>query len=436
MINDRILKIKEIDEKRFKLFKKGEIFDDWAKYFFEDQNVSNRKETGSFYTPEWIVRIMVERTLNYFIDKNIDISNIKILEPSVGTGNFVDVLIDEINKKTGKPYKKIVENISVIDVNNDSLTILKQRIVEKYDVEITNVFNEDALSNNTNEYDLIIGNPPYGNLLSKEYKEKNSDKYNNIALTFLSIFQNKLSDNGILYFIVPHSFSRSGSGSEIWRKEVKDNKSLYEIIDVGNPFFDITLEQIIVGLNKKENLEILSGSIRRNEAIRKISISDFYSEKDVRMIIYFDDHYKKIMNNYKNFPFDGKRGKDYKKQDLESEKRDGNYFLVGGKNISKRGLVHLKNYDKFVSDSTYVLDKEEVAITQFGTNLKASILKPGVVPSGGVVIIRAKELKNEEIVGFLNRNDVEEFLRKYILNYAELTVHLDSKYINQIPYFL
>lgn len=436
MLNDNIIKLKEKDEKRFKLFKVGEIFDSWSKYFFEDRHVLNRKGVGAFYTPEWIVKIMVERALRKLLDKNCDLAKIKILEPSAGTGNFVDILIEEIHQMTHRSYQSIADQIYLIDINLDSLKLLIKRMKEKYNVEMKNIFHEDALEHQGTGYDLIIGNPPYGNLLSKEYKKEHGDRYNNIALSFLAKFQKSLSDDGILYFIVPHSFSRSGLGSEIWRNEIKKEKSLYEVIDVGNPFYDITLEQIIVGLNKKNNLLINSGSIRKNKPIEEINIDDFYSKEDSRMIIYFDEYYRNIMNKFTLFPFYGKRGKDYKKDELEQEKNETNYFLVGGKNISKNGIIYLKNYDKFVSDKTHVLEREVVGITQFGTNLKAAIIKKGMIPSGGIVLIKSKHLNNDEIVAFLNRKDVEEFLRKYIFNYAELTVHIDAKYIKQIPYFI
>ena len=40
----------------------------------------------------------------------------------------------------------------------------------------------------------------------------------------------------------------------------------------------------------------------------------------------------------------------------------------------------------------------------------------------------------EEAINYLNKKEVNEYLQKYILNGAELTVHLDGKYLKQIPY--
>ena len=37
-------------------------------------------------------------------------------------------------------------------------------------------------------------------------------------------------------------------------------------------------------------------------------------------------------------------------------------------------------------------------------------------------------------ISYLNKSSVNEYLKKYILNGAELTVHLDGKYLKQIPF--
>ena len=99
-----------------------------------------------------------------------------------------------------------------------------KRIKDIFGFELHNFYCCDALLFDMKGFDLIIGNPPYGNLLDKELKIKLKDKYGNIALNFINHFYKLLTNNGLLYFIVPHSFSRAGQGALVWRKEIIENK--------------------------------------------------------------------------------------------------------------------------------------------------------------------------------------------------------------------
>jgi type I restriction-modification system DNA methylase subunit len=437
-LESKYLELKERDLKRFKSFKKEQLLlDKWSKYSFYDFliNSEERSERGSFYTPEWIVRLMVHNSFSILKKKGLELSQIKILEPSCGSGNFLQVIIEELHLETKKSYQQIVEeNIYSLDIDSEAIKVSMERIEELFSVKLKNIYCEDALFFKEKEFDLIIGNPPYGNLLNKGLKDKLSDKYSNIALNFMDHFYDALSENGLLYFIVPHSFSRAGQGSLVWREKIIQDKSLYEIIDVGNPFFDITLEQIIVGLTKSKNEEVITNSIRYNQKGNIVKYFDIFDNNEKMISIYYDEIYENIKKSNPIYPFNGKRGKDFNKKELFDKKDDNNYWVILGKNISKSGVINVANYDKYSQSKEYVLDKEYVAITQFGINLKAALVPKDTIPSGGIVIIQHGELSQEEAINYLNKKEVNEYLQKYILNGAELTVHLDGKYLKQIPY--
>lgn len=434
-----LYKIKENDIKRFNDFKKKRLNNDgWSEYAFFDMGIEkdSRSNTGSFYTPEWIVTLMVKNCIEKLIQKGVDINNFKILEPSVGSGNFIHILIQEIHKVTNQDYQSIINNIHVIDINSEAIDICKRKIKNLFNADLKNINIMDALDYNREyDFDLIIGNPPYGNILSKEKKHSLNDKFSNIALNFIEFFKNKLSNKGIMEFIVPHSFTRAGSGSKKWRDIIKEDYSLYQAIDVGNPFFDITLEQVILSFSREKNLYIETGSLRESLILERKNVvhNDFYNEDDNRMILYFNDEYKDIKNKAVLYPFSGKRGKDYLKSSTSKNKEDGSWIILG-KNIKKGKLEHIENYDQYIIDEKNVLTEDVLAITQFGTNLKAAIIPKGCIASGGVVIVSYENISIEEAMDYLNRKSVNEYLKKYILNNAELTVHLDGKYISQIPY--
>ena len=62
-----------------------------------------RKATGSYYTPDYIVRYIVENTLAPLCeDKTVDeILSLKILDPATGSGHFLVGVVDYLAEKLG-----------------------------------------------------------------------------------------------------------------------------------------------------------------------------------------------------------------------------------------------------------------------------------------------------------------------------------------------
>lgn len=90
------------------------------------------------------------------IDKDV----VRILEPSVGTGNFVPFII-----KKYAAVKSII--IDVVDIDPDVISVLKY-IISKFRLPANvtiNFITDDFLLHKFNErYDLVIGNPPFNKL--------------------------------------------------------------------------------------------------------------------------------------------------------------------------------------------------------------------------------------------------------------------------------
>ena len=91
---------------------------------------------------------------------DIDKEEIHILEPSVGTGNFIPFII---KKYASAKFLKI----DVVDIDPDVIAILKF-IISKHTLPNNisiNFINDDFLLHNFNrQYDLVIGNPPFNKL--------------------------------------------------------------------------------------------------------------------------------------------------------------------------------------------------------------------------------------------------------------------------------
>ena len=112
--------------------------------------ISLKKMSGEFYTPPFIVDLMVERVFHYLIlNKKIDdisfenfsnsLLKLKFLDPAVGTGNFLLGLLKFIWKKLSSYSKSLehihsilrefcLENIYALDINPNSVEQCKERI--------------------------------------------------------------------------------------------------------------------------------------------------------------------------------------------------------------------------------------------------------------------------------------------------------------------
>lgn len=172
---------------------------DWLRKYtgaggLEKQGAEGKGLLSEFYTPKNIVNKMWDLAAQY-----VNIDGAKVLEPSVGVGSFLE------QSKNGK-------NFDVIEMNPVSAQITK---ILYPDANVTTgVFQEKFIdkSNNTPvkkvtpEYDIVIGNPPYGQY-SGRYKGLGEGKlFSRIETYFISRGLDTLKENGVMVFIVPSSF--------------------------------------------------------------------------------------------------------------------------------------------------------------------------------------------------------------------------------------
>jgi DNA (cytosine-5)-methyltransferase 1 len=139
---------------------------------------------------------------------------LSILEPSVGAGNFIPLLVEK--------YKTVKDvEIDVIDIDKNAIEVLKLllkklNLPKNVKINIINadflLYGETSLFNQPKHYDIVIGNPPFGDI--SENKELLSlykrDKYNTETNNLFSFFLEKAMQLGdTVGMIIPKSFLSS-----------------------------------------------------------------------------------------------------------------------------------------------------------------------------------------------------------------------------------
>jgi len=171
------------------------------------KNTSN-KEQGLYFTPEWIVELMVSM---------IDIAQkpnhlLNILEPACGRLQFIRKYVE--NNSQNPSLRKIIG--VEIDPKIVELIETEGRLSE------VQVINDDYLLwENDIKFDIIIGNPPYGipspnehysiridNETKSKYKDLHETWYGkyNLYGAFIEKSIKMLNNGGQLLFIVPATF--------------------------------------------------------------------------------------------------------------------------------------------------------------------------------------------------------------------------------------
>lgn len=359
---------------------------------FENQRFSdkeNGKTTGVFYTPWNIVDFIVSNSFKLFFEKhfkgltdpkikfdpkrmlhllnekknlrnslNLEINNIKILDPASGSGRFLMATanylfnIYKLTNENQSDYlikkKIILDQIYGIDIDDDANIISKLRLVnwlyygtdsdisKKFRSDLTfsdirnelselgvkfKIFNEDYLMDfNQNGFDIILGNPPYvenKKISDPNYKRKLCGKFVSayklfdLSVVFIEKSINLLNPKkGILSFLIPNKFLAADYGIKI-RKFILKNTQIREIVNISssNSFKQIATYPIILFLKKGPNKSnpVFIQNIKNFQQINNYNWNQIYSFPQEKIqhfpsfTIPLSDNIELIDNIYSNY---------------------------------------------------------------------------------------------------------------------------------------
>ena len=411
LINTRI---QNIDNDCYEYISKNIDLDSLEKVntFFESLLSENEKiEKGIVFTPEYICDYIVKNTIKKFEN------NTKIIDPSCGCGIFIISLLNYLKRKSNKKIIELLEqNIYGIDITKDNIERAKIILTlyaiingeDKEDIkfnfiEADSLFTDWNLLFKENEFDYIIGNPPYINNhdLKSDYIEKLSSNFQtttegtfNIFYAFIEQSMKYLKKDGKLGYIVPNNFIHIQSAKPL-RKFIKDNKYLNRIIDFkDNTIFYPTLTYNCILFLSNNNNSFSFAKIEKKSNIRDVfkkiefKISKTSSLKDDGWEL-VDEKVKYNISKIESFDFK-----------LDKYIRVGiatlrdKVYIIDGYDDKKQMYYKIINNKKYYIENDLIFPYVKVSKYKTENDLK-HIIFPYRLIDNNAVLISYDEMKNK-----------------------------------------
>jgi type I restriction-modification system DNA methylase subunit len=253
-----------------------------------------RKKDGIYYTPEFITRYIVERTLGRWLDENPGgLGRVAVLDPACGSGAFLNQALDFLRQRHQAEYEGgraksddahaggmfaydpvetdrtiLLKNLFGVDLNEESVEITKlglwlktakrHRRLEDLDANIKrgdSLIDDPAIAGGAafdwargfapvmaaGGFDVIVGNPPYVNIdafghgspVFGHLKARYPEVYadkSDLLFYFIKKGVDLLKDNGIMGLIVSNAFLFSDKAKKL-RNHIIEKCSVLEIVN-------------------------------------------------------------------------------------------------------------------------------------------------------------------------------------------------------------
>ncbi len=393
---------------------------------------AQRFKHAAYYTRQDICFTMVKD-----LPDASNYSSIRILEPSVGAGNFLPLLIEK--------YKSVPNvDIDLIDIDKNAIDILKI-LIGKLEIPQNikiNFLNEDFLlfgrgglfANEDIHYDIVVGNPPFGKLtdndtLLLEYKKgKNNTKTSNL----FSFFLEKATHHAdIVALIIPKSFLSAPEFNDT--RDFISQFAIEKITDYGEKGFrGVKIETISLIINTKKagtNNRTLVESYIKNE----IGFKDqkyICSQEFPYWLVYRDSFFDEIASRLRFGIFTAYRDRQITKQITKTK---GRIRVLKSRNIGSNEIVNIPNYDSYVDEyknlsiAKYINHDEAILVPNLTYNPRACFLPVNTIVDGSVAILipidKIKITKND--LAYYNSEEFVGFY-KVARNYGTRSLNIDN----------
>lgn len=344
---------------------------------------AQRESNAAYYTRQDICYSIIKHLPDA---KNY--SELRILEPSIGVGNFLPALMEK--------YSCVHSvTIDVVDIDPNSIEILKE-LVNKLDVpgniHINYITDDFLLHEFDSHYDVVVGNPPYKKLTKEKkllelYKACAENKDTNNIFAFFIEKAMKIGD--VVSLIVPKSLISAPEFNKT--RSVMRDKMITHMIDFGEKGFKgVKIETIafILDTRKKPKDTIVESYITEDvcEHIQNY-ITDL---KFPYWIIYRNAEFDKVADNMEFNVFKAYRDRVITKAITKNE---GKIRVLKSRNIGNNEIINIPEYDSYIDNldgldvAKYLNKPNCVLLPNLTYHPRACFLPQGCITDGSVAIL-------------------------------------------------
>lgn len=266
----------------------------WVYQYLNINRIDNINKDTQFFTDEYIVEYLVNKSINELKLKQID--NIYSIDPACGGGNFIVALIERIYYTSDMEKYDFIKyigdyvvgydidkNLVLICVINIYIKFIELKILDidelfKYNLSVfydegnkfgsllKDIDNKQKLFRATdykefkyndifnNKYNLLITNPPFKGRREQdsEIRKYITDNYSvangDICNSFVDRLYDLINDSGVASFVMQNGWMYLDTFKDL-RKKIINEGSITSIVDLGsNSFYDLSGEKANISL--------------------------------------------------------------------------------------------------------------------------------------------------------------------------------------------
>ncbi len=458
-----------------------ESFYDLAGIIYQELQTSiDKKNKGQFFTPDTVAEHIISNALPT-LDKD-SILSFKILDPSCGSGQFLlsafkKLLTQYISLNFSKEeaINNILNyNLFGCDIDKTALSITAYNISLFSGIpvnEIKHLYHNDYIYKDAfsleqdsllqHQFNLIIGNPPWGSSLSSEEKKYFRQNYYsaksgiNTFTLFIERSLELLIERGRLSFLIPEALLNIKAHSNC-RELLINNTQLQNITLWGDQFKDVYAPCISLscttdtGYEKTNMIEISDYKSKDNtnlyirqsdlKRIPQNIISIHYTENAINLIDHIHSQKCFYLKDNAKFFLGIVTGNNPKYISTEYSE-DTPDPIITGRDVSSYQIRHSGHYFKYDSNKLQQTAPQDLYLTKnkilykfIGKRLTFALDKEGIYTLNNVncFIPDMETITAEAMLAILNSSLIQYFYEKSFFTVKVLRGNLERLPIKKL----